>query len=79
VRRKHWHDWWCDAEANRAASPLATRRTAAFAAATSSRITLARPRSSKPAPVNATLRVVRVNSGVPTSRSNRWTSSLSVG
>jgi hypothetical protein len=49
------------------ASPPATRRIAAWAAAASSRMTLARVSSSAPALVRATWRVVRVNSGVPSS------------
>ena len=57
----------------------ATRRTAALAAATSSRMTFERVSSSAPALVRATWRVVRVNSGVPSPRSRRRISSLSVG
>ena len=37
------------------------------------------PKQFDPAPVTATRRVVRVSSGVPTSRSSRRTSSLRVG
>ncbi len=61
------------------ASPPATRRTAARAAVTSSRMTFDRASSSLPALVSATRRVVRVNRGVPSSRSRRRISSLSVG
>jgi hypothetical protein len=61
------------------ASPLTIRRTSASAAATSSRITLDRASSAAPAVVITTVRVVRVNSGAPSSRSRRRISSLSVG
>ena len=61
------------------ASPAATRRTAASAAATSSRMTFDRASSSAPALVIATRRVVRVSSDVPSSRSRRRISSLRVG
>ena len=49
------------------ASPPATRRTAAFAVSTSSRMVFARVNSSAPALVRATRRVVLVNSGVASS------------
>ena len=60
-------------------SPAATWRTADCAAFSSSRIDLARGSNSAPAGVMTTRRVVRTNSGVPSSISRRRISSLSVG
>jgi hypothetical protein len=53
--------------------------TAAVAAAMSSKMVLDRASSSAPAPVSATRRVVRLNRGVPSSRSSRRINALTVG
>ena len=79
VRRKYVRRRRGDADADGPGLSAGARLTAAVAAAMSSKMVLDRAGSSAPAPVSATRRVVRLNRGVPSSRSSRRVNSLSVG